>query len=247
MVGPLQIRQKWYNIYVCTIEGVIRMNLMFWKRRKTISQLSQEIQTPFKELKKRTRIAVIDDDTNSIPVDALREDGFSIDTFTQIDVPLLNRLKNGDFDIIILDIKGVVAPQIIKNDGLGVLQYLKEHNPMQIIIACSSNKFDPTKCMFFNLANNVLDKPITFVECQEKLEQIITENMSLESRWYALSKYLQTIPVPDQEIHDIEKQLINKLQGKNISLEKILQHFDTHAPAYTLGLQALRLIFRLHQ
>lgn len=101
--------------------------------------------------------------------------------------------------------------------------------------------------MFFNLANNVLDKPITFVECQEKLEQIITENMSLESRWYALSKYLQTIPVPDQEIHDIEKQLINKLQGKNISLEKILQHFDTHAPAYTLGLQALRLIFRLHQ
>ena len=28
------------------------MNLMFWKRRKTISQLSQEIQPPFKELKK---------------------------------------------------------------------------------------------------------------------------------------------------------------------------------------------------
>ncbi len=223
------------------------MNFMFWKSRKSITQLSQDIQPSFKELKKRTRIAVIDDDTNSIPVDALKEDGFSIDTFTKIDIPLLNKLKNGDFDIIILDIKGVVDPQIIKDDGLGVLHYLKEHNPMQIIIACSSNKFDPTQCMFFNLANNVLDKPITFVECQEKLEQIITENMSLESRWSALSKYLQTIQIPEHEIHNIEKQLINKLQGKKISLEKILQHLDTHAPAYNLGMQALNLIFRLHQ
>lgn len=223
------------------------MNWLFWKKQKSITQLSQDIQPPFKELKKRTRIAVIDDDTNSIPVEALKEDGFCIDTFTSINIPLLNKLKNGEFDIIILDIKGVVDPQIIKGDGLGVLQYLKEHNPMQIILACSSNKFDPSQHKFFNLANDVLDKPITFVECQARLEQIITEHMSLESRWRVLSQYLNTVHISDKGIRNIEKQLISRLQGEKISLEKILQHLDTHAPAYTLVTQVLNLIFRLHQ
>ena len=221
------------------------MNWFFWKKQPSISELSKQLQPSFCELKKRTRIAVIDDDRNAIPVESLQTDGFAINAFPQIDVSLLSRLERGEFDIIILDIKGVVSPGIINNEGLGVLHYLKTKNPTQLIIACSSKKFDASQQKFFNLADDILDKPITFVDCKEKLEQIIMENMNLDSRWHALSQYLQTLKIDEKSKQKLEKNLIYSLQSRKPSIERVLRHMDKHAPSYNLIFTAFDLIFRI--
>lgn len=203
-------------------------------------------QLPLTELKKRTRIAAIDDDENSLPIDDLRKDGFSIDTFTSIDSQLLGRLSNGDFDIIILDIKGVVPTNVIANDGLGILQYLKKQNPNQIIIACSSKKFDPSQHKFFNLANDVLDKPITYIDCKERLEQIIQNTMNIEKIWQQFAKYLSTQEWSDKQIKKLEKDMVRSLKnGKTSASTILLKHLDKHANAYELILHIVDMIIKL--
>lgn len=218
------------------------MSWWFVRKRKSIAEISNEIHVSFEELKKRTRIAVIDDDINSLPIESLKQDNFAIDTYETVDALLLQKLERGYYDIIILDIKGIASVDIVKNDGLGILQYLKEKNPTQIIVACSSKKFDPSQCKFFNLANDVLDKPITFIECKEKLEQIISDNMSIENRWNALTQYLRSTGIGEKTLNKIEKSLIHSLCKKKSTAEKILQHMDEHAPAYTLALQIINFI-----
>ena len=219
------------------------MDFCFWKKRSKLSDMIGN-KLPIDVLKKRTRIAVIDDEESSLPIESLREDGFAIDYFPCIDATILKRLLAGDFDVIVLDIKGVVSPQIIQQDGLGMLQYLKEKNPTQLIVACSSKKFDPSKHKFFSLANDVLDKPITFVDCKERLEQIITENLTISNRWVALEKYLSGLGWETKKIDALEKEINRSLKNPNKFSEKVLAHLDKHAPAYTLILQAIQQIFK---
>jgi hypothetical protein len=59
----------------------------------------------FQELKKRTKILVIDDDENSFPFELLRREGYSIEHWPRVES--LSPLEDGHYDIIILDIQGV--------------------------------------------------------------------------------------------------------------------------------------------
>ncbi len=220
------------------------MGIFFWRSTPKLSNIANK-KLPLEVLKKRTRIAVIDDEKSSLPIKSLQEDGFAIDYFSSIDEALLKKLLAGDFDIIVLDIKGVVSPRIIENDGLGVLQYLKEKNPTQLIVACSSKKFDPSKHKFFSLANDVLDKPITFVDCKERLEQIIAANLTVASRWKDLESYLRRIGWKTKEIESLEKEISRSLGHPDKLPEKILIHLDKHAPAYSLIFQAIQLILKV--
>lgn len=221
------------------------MNLCFWRKSKSIASLASSEPIPLELLKKYTRIAVIDDEYSSLPIDNLKSDGFAIDYFQEIDQILLKRLLDGEFDIIVLDIKGVVSPVIIKNDGLGVLQYLKEKNPTQIIVACSSKRFDPSQHKFFSIANDVLVKPITYIDCKEKLERIIQNNITILGRWNDLTKYLQHIGWKTRDIERLEKQVVCTLQSHTSFPEKALSHLDKHSASYSLILNLIQLICKI--
>ena len=98
---------------------------MFGFRKKTFEQVN--LSLPFNEIRKRARILVIDDDEEAFPYKLLEKEGYNVQYWPKVEV--LRDLENGEYDIIILDIFGVASAEMSTNDGLGILEHLKKHNP----------------------------------------------------------------------------------------------------------------------
>ncbi len=74
---------------------------------------------PFDEIKKRSRLLVIDDD--DFPYQTLFErDGYTLEKWP--DVTDLPKLESGYFDILLLDLQGVGRQQS-SEQGLGILRH----------------------------------------------------------------------------------------------------------------------------
>jgi len=124
------------------------------------------------ELKRKIRIVVIDDDKDSFPIESIQDYGFSIEYWDKLNSTRHKRLENQEFDIIILDIKGIIDKDLGDYDGLDILKSLKEKNREQIIIAFSGSKYDISKGEFWKKADGFMKKPIGTLEIKEELENI---------------------------------------------------------------------------
>ena len=125
-----------------------------WQKR-TLGDVVGEI--PLEVLRRRAKIAVIDDDPTAFPTELLQKEGYTIQYLPEVES--LDPLERGQFDIIILDIRGV-APQWsgddAVDDGLAVLEHLKDRNPSQVVVAFSGETFDLSKSRFWKLADDTL-------------------------------------------------------------------------------------------
>jgi hypothetical protein len=150
--------------------------------RKTITRLQtfSEIKIKYSnaELKKHITILVVDDD-EIFPVSGFREFGYKIDRWEKLDERRLRILKNGEVDVIVLDIIGI-ANDISENDGLGVLKDIKSSNPCQIIVAYSGQSFDIMKNRFWDLADEKLGKPTPFIGTQEIIDNLIERTFTVD-------------------------------------------------------------------
>ena len=176
--------------------------------RKTISDIPSP---PLEELRKRARILVVDDDENSFPVELLKKEGYAIDYWPKIES--LSKLERGDYDIIILDIGGV-AKEYSSEDGLGVLEHLKEVNPSQIVVAFSGQSFDLSKNRFWQLADDSLSKPVDATKCKRMIDNLLQTKMTLHNYWQAAVQILKAEGVSDDKIKNLEKKVVDTLQRK---------------------------------
>ena len=183
-------------------------------------QTFQDIQkVDMKELKKRIKIVVIDDEQDSFPLESIQSFGFTIEYWSQIDSNNLKRLENSEFDIIILDINGVVKKSDLGNfDGLDILKILKEKNNNQVIVAFSGSSYDISKGDFWKLADNFLSKPITLLDTKTILEEIIDDNFSNNNLIKNLEKLMST-QITDNSNYKILEDLIVKSINKKSSLD----------------------------
>ena len=165
--------------------------------------------TDFEELKKRTRIVVIDDE-DSFPIQLFQNEGYAVDKWDK--VKDYCKLENGFYDIIILDIKGI-AEHISEDDGIGVLVDLKSKNPAQIIISFSQFGYDLNKVKFFQLADENITKPSDFLKIKKIIDNLILNQFKPERYISALNRLL--------EEKNIDKKNIRKL---NIELSKAIQN-----------------------
>lgn len=175
---------------------------LFRSKTKTLSSLAKHI--PLVELRRRVKIVVIDDDENAFPLSALRDAGYSIEHWDK--VKSVERLEQGDFDIIILDIGGV-ADHLTPAEGLGILQHLKEFNPAQIVIAFSGQSFDLSKQRFFKLADDVLPKPTDHLKCKQVLDSLIESKFTVPHLWSSVQAVLIKEGVPEKSVRKIEASL----------------------------------------
>lgn len=170
--------------------------------RKPLTSFAKRIALP--DLRKRVKIVVIDDDPNAFPLQALRDSGYTIDTWDN--VKSLERLEQGDFDIIVLDISGVAA-HVTPDDGLGVLEHIKKVNPSQIVVAFSGQSFDLGKQKFFRMADDSLPKPADHLKCKQILDQLIEKKFTVEHLWASVAGAMARDGVSDKGIAKIEKQI----------------------------------------
>ncbi|MCF1713332.1 hypothetical protein L0U88_01660 [Flavihumibacter sp. RY-1] len=172
----------------------------------------KSIQTPleFEELKKRTRIVVIDDE-DSFPISLFQAENYSIDKWAA--VKDYSKLENGFYDIIVLDIKGV-ALHISVDDGLGVLESIKRKNPSQIIIAYSQHSFDLSKAKFWELADEKIAKPSDYLKIKNIIDTLIDSKFKPGRYIETLHSILRKNGYDEIEIKKLDKELIKVIKNK---------------------------------
>lgn len=200
----------------------------------------------FESFKKKIKIVLIDDERDSLPIEDLKQDGFNIKYYTNIDINLLNKILHGEFDIVILDIKGVANSNFINGDGFGIIEKVKKDRPTQIIIAFSNKSFDPTKHRFFTMADDVMPKPITFVSCKEKLEEIIKDKINIDYLWPRIKLMLEQKKVSPQDISKLKNYIYSKIKSKKkIDIPKILKKLNSLTDNSVEYLRTLNNLFEL--
>jgi DNA-binding response OmpR family regulator len=147
---------------------------------------------------------VIDDDPHAFPIEILRQEGYNIDHWAE--VQSLAKLEDGEYDIIILDIGGI-ATKLTASDGLGILEHLKEKNPSQVIVAFSGQSFDIQKSRFFKLADDVLAKPAEPLKCKQVIDLLLETKFTFDHMWKAIAEVLRIQHVPDATIGTLARQV----------------------------------------
>lgn len=216
----------------------------FFRSKKKLSDFLSDI--PIAELRKRTKIVVVDDEEESFPCRLLQDDGYTIEWWSKVDSPKLKRLENGDFDIIILDIMGVVDKEISKDDGIGILKRIKNVNNHQLVVAFSGQSYDLSKTEFWKLADEALSKPVTFVQCKEVLDNLIKTKINILNYWSAINSILMLSGKPSKDISVLENKLVSILEGsskfdENEIINKVLGGVRNTAAIITL----IKAIFRI--
>jgi hypothetical protein len=194
------------------------------------------ISDEFDELKRRTRIIVIDDE-NSFPTKLFKDEGYSIDKWDN--VKDYTKLENGFFDIIVLDIKGV-ALHISEDDGLGVLVSLKKNNPAQIIISYSQHSFDLSKIEFFQLADENIAKPSDFLKIKNILDNLINTQFKPDRYINTLDQILIKNNIDSNSVKKIKAEIAKSIKSKkapdwNKSLEFIQNKTELVKQVKSLG------------
>jgi CheY-like chemotaxis protein len=130
---------------------------------------------PLDEIRKRARLLVIDDE-EFIYKNLFENDGYVIDKWD--DVEDLSKLEQNYFDVILLDVQGV-GSKLSSQQGLGILQHIRQTAPAQIVIAFSNADYSLKYQAFFELADAVLSKGADYVEFKRKVDDLLVQRFSL--------------------------------------------------------------------
>ena len=175
---------------------------------------------------KELNILILDDEPQNYPIEYLRNCKYKINHREEIS--LSNIDENLDFDLIILDITGIVKEDKLKG-GFELLKRLRKEKPLgQAIIAASSKRFDLSVADFYEMADVKIKTPIEGIEMEEVLEQA----MKLKFNVLELAKKLdhtielvQNIPLRDTIMNEAILYLDNKGDSNFLSkkLESVFQ------------------------
>ncbi len=106
-----------------------------------------------------------------------KRDGYTIDQWSDVDD--LGALESEDYDLILLDLKGVGAKESA-DEGFGILKHIRETSPAQIVIAYSNSDLSLAYQPFFRNADAVLHKTQTdYVEFKRTVNQLLDQRFSM--------------------------------------------------------------------
>lgn len=175
---------------------------IFWRARtKLLTDLDPK--KGLNELKTKLKILVIDDE-DIFPLPFFKDNGYIIDRWEIVKDYL--KIENGEFDIIVLDIKGV-ALHISEEDGMGVLESIKRTNPTQVIVANSMHSYDLSKQKFFKLADDTIFKPASATSIKEKIDNLIITKFSVKYPLDELRRLLIQGNYEPKQIQNLENKL----------------------------------------
>lgn len=152
---------------------------------------------------RRARILVIDDGEFAYK-DLFKKSGFNIDKWN--DVQRLQDLEAGEYDLILLDLHGI-GRKLSNDQGLGVLQHLKQANPDQVVIAYSNAEWGLKYQPFFDLADAVLPKSADYLDFKRVVEEQLHDYFNVNAYTSRLESALMTSGFGRRQAIRIVKQL----------------------------------------
>ena len=164
-----------------------------------------KIRYSLSELKSNLKIKIIDDH-DIFPVEGFKEFGYHVDRWEILNYERLKELRDGNYDIIVLDIHDI-AKDIAEKDGLDILEDLKTNNPAQVIIAYSGHSFDLSKNRFWELADEKLSKPTPFLSTQQTIDLLIEKVFTIDYFKFKILSVLKENHI-ESEFQKIQKKFI---------------------------------------
>lgn len=168
------------------------------------------------EIKSKSKILVIDD--QAFPYKKLFEkDNYSIEK--RNDVKQTADIDRMQYDLILLDLQGV-GRGLSPDEGLGVLRYLKEKNPTQLVVAYSNAEFPLETQQFFSQADAVLPKSADYYQFKAEVDRLLALRYSLG---YYMRVAYREMDASVLEHPGIERRLRRAMRtGKTAQIRQIL-------------------------
>lgn len=159
--------------------------------------LSSEVRNAIRNEK----ICIIDDQIDDLKsmIDGLKREGFT-NLVELSKSPAVNELLDAHYDLIVLDLNNV-ATDLAKNDGFGILNYIKTNSPFQPILVVTGQNISAEKITILNKANLVRQKPVKPSDFASDIEQIL--RIKKDKFWASIAIL--------NELNAIEIELKNEL------------------------------------
>ena len=198
-------------------------------------------------MKRLTRIVVVDDERDSVPMADLQANGYAVDYWESLNAERFARLERGEFDIILLDIQGIVTPGFSDTgDGLGILRRLKATNPSQVVVACSGQSYSLDAMDFYRKADATLAKPITSIRAMECVDELMRSRVGARVAWEGIVAMLRTAGVDQAKIDKLERAIATSAKKERqlaaADIEKIVGHVGTIVTVSELAKKAITFI-----
>ena len=172
------------------------------------------------EIRKRSRILVIDDE-DFLYFDLFERNGYNIRKWN--DIEDLEKLVNAEYDVILLDIQGI-GKDFSPEQGLGVLKYIKEKDPTQIVVAYSAADYFLKYQDFFHIADDTLDKTSDFFVFKTKVDNLLKRRHSMSFYIEKVASKFDEIMLDKEKLAKVTQDAI--LSGKPGKLASFLDKND---------------------
>lgn len=177
----------------------------FFKRASIDKHLEKlQLRTEFK-------IAIIDDELESYPVQYIRDLGFTVKEFREVSFTDSNELKK--FDLILLDVKGVVKEDLAEG-GAKLLKMIKQKRPLLPIIAVSSGYFQTELNDYFKISDATLNKPIEEFRITEMLHELKKEFFNEKDISQNIENLIKQLEVSNSKKNKLRKSVVKYLEQK---------------------------------
>ena len=154
-----------------------------------------------RRLIRNAKICIIDDKIDDLEsfIDGLKTEGFT-NLIEKSHVESINELVENGYELIILDLKGV-AEDISADDGIGVLDVLKQSAPALPILVISGTTTSPDKARILNQADLIRTKPVLPADLASDVEEIL--KMRKDPYWAGLAVL--------KELHRLKPEIASNL------------------------------------
>ncbi|MGY6630090.1 MAG: response regulator [Wenzhouxiangella sp.] len=140
-----------------------------------------------------SKIAIIDDEADALKsmINGVRREGFTnIEIITS--VHSVYDLLNKDFDLIVLDLKGVASKQF-KDDGVTVLSEIKNRAPEIPVLVLSGSTLSPNLSYELSRADRILTKPIRPGNLAAEIRETLMPQKDIYWATFKLLKELENL------------------------------------------------------
>lgn len=191
------------------------------KLREIESRLTHKgLSTEVRNAIRNEKICIIDDQITDLKsmIDGLKREGFT-NLIEMSKSPPINELLNAQYDLIILDLNNV-AIDLSKDDGIGILNHIKTHDPFQPVLVVTGQNTPADKNTILNKANLIRQKPVKPSDFATDIEEIL--RIKKDRLWASIAILKELNSIQTETKNELSLWLKIKLAWRRRQLEKKL-------------------------
>jgi arsenate reductase-like glutaredoxin family protein len=190
------------------LAGIISYFIPWSKVKEAFKQVDFTQFTKNNILRTNYKIAIIDDEIESFPIDFIRKMGFDVQCYESIS--FADSLEITKYDVVFLDVKGVVKEDL-EEGGAKFIKILKQARSLLPIVAVSSGKFHPELNDYFKSSDMIINKPIDEFKISEILKELKSDYFDFPELINTLKEQIRKLPIEKKQKSQLEICIVKYL------------------------------------